>query len=194
VTGDERVVLLDERGHGIGTVPKAQVHHAETPLHLAFSCYVFDVDERLLLTRRAASKSTFPGVWTNTVCGHPAPGEDVESAARRRAVDEMGLALTDVRLVLPGFRYTAMMDGITENEMCPVLVAAPGGAMALNPDEVGDVQWRPWEQLSRDVLAGTYEVSTWCRLQVEALLRLGPGPSAWATADARQLPPAARAA
>lgn len=187
-------MLLDERGNGIGTVPKAEVHHAETPLHLAFSCYVFDTDDRLLLTQRAASKATFPGLWTNTVCGHPAPGEDIGTAVRRRAVDELGLELADLRLVLPDFRYTATMRGIRENEMCPVLVARPAGEIALNPDEVGDVRWCAWEQFARDVLDGTLEVSTWCRLQVEALARLGPGPSSWRTGDAHLLPPAARAA
>jgi isopentenyl-diphosphate delta-isomerase len=194
VTGDERVVLLDERGHDIGTVRKSEVHHASTPLHLAFSCYVFDADDRLLLSQRAASKSTFPGLWTNTVCGHPAPGEDIETAVRRRASDELGLALQDVRLVLPAFRYTATMHGIQENEMCPVLVARPAGDLAPNPEEVGDVQWRPWDRFAQDVLDGTLEVSTWCRLQVEALLRLGPGPASWPTGDAHLLPPAARAA
>jgi len=194
VTGEERVVLLDETGHDIGTVPKAQVHHADTPLHLAFSCYVFDADERLLLTRRALSKATFPGLWTNTVCGHPARGEDIETAARRRARDEIGLLLGEVRLVLPDFRYVATMDGIRENEMCPVMVSSPLSEVTVNPAEVESVEWRPWEQFAREVLDGSRQVSLWCRMQVEALRRLGPGPSSWHDADAGLLPPAARAA
>ena len=192
--GDERVVLLDETGHDIGTVPKAEVHHAETPLHLAFSCYVFDADERLLLTRRALSKATFPGLWTNTVCGHPARGEDIETAARRRARDEIGLLLGEVRLVLPDFRYVATMDGIRENEMCPVMVSTPRSEVTVNPDEVESVEWCPWEQFADEVLAGSRQVSLWCRLQVEALRRLGAGPSSWLDADVGLLPPAARAA
>jgi isopentenyl-diphosphate delta-isomerase len=200
VSDVEHVVLLDEQGDDIGTMPKSEVHHARTPLHLAFSCYVFDADERLLLTQRALSKSTFPGLWTNTVCGHPAQGEDVVAAARRRAHDELGLALDDVRLVLPAFRYVAAMDGIVENEMCPVLVATPGvgaggrGAVAVNPDEVEDTRWVPWELFARTVLDGSLPVSTWCRLQVEALLALGPGPGSWGAGDAGLLPPAARVA
>lgn len=192
--GAERVVLLDESGNGIGTVPKAQVHHADTPLHLAFSCYVFDADDRVLLTRRALTKSTFPGLWTNTVCGHPAPDEDIETAARRRARDELGLRLGDVRLVLPDFRYVATMDGIVENEMCPVMVSTAVGDVTVNPDEVDSVEWCPWDEFARDVLAGRRAVSTWCRMQVEALDALGVGPSSWATGDDLLLPPAARAA
>ena len=101
----ELVVLLDAAGAAIGTARKDTVHTADTPLHLAFSLYAFDASDRLLLTQRAASKVAFPLLWTNSVCGHPAPGEPLESAVRRRARDEMGLELAELRLVLPQFRY-----------------------------------------------------------------------------------------
>ncbi|MFL6097438.1 MAG: NUDIX domain-containing protein, partial [Blastococcus sp.] len=66
----ELIVLVDDEGRAIGSMPKPLVHHGETPLHRAFSAYLFDDSGRLLVTRRALGKQTFPGMWTNTVCGH----------------------------------------------------------------------------------------------------------------------------
>ncbi|MDO9380160.1 MAG: isopentenyl-diphosphate Delta-isomerase [Nocardioidaceae bacterium] len=188
----EHVVLLDEAGDVVGTALKAGVHHARTPLHLAFSCYVFD-GRRLLLTQRAASKVTWPAVWTNTVCGHPALGEHLEQAVARRAEDELGLAVRDVRLVLPAFRYRAVMDdGVVENEMCPVFVARADADPEPSPDEVDDWTWVDWDEVVAGVLSGERDVSPWCVEQVTALFALGAGPSEWPTASVDTLPPGAR--
>lgn len=167
---EERVVLLDESGQVCGTAPKATVHHDATPLHLAFSCYLFDGRGNLLLTQRALHKPTWPGAWTNSVCGHPLPGERMVDAVRRRALDEVGVVLDEVRLALPAFRYEAVMDnGVRENEMCPVFVAMTGSEVRPAADEVADIAWMPWEQFRSEVTTGRREVSPWCREQVVLL-------------------------
>ena len=192
VMTEELVILVDEDGHALGHVPKATVHTATTPLHLALSCYVFDPGGRLLLSRRALGKKTWPGVWTNTCCGHPAPGEPVEHAVTRRLTDELGLAVAGLTLLLPAFRYRAVMpDGIAENELCPVFRAVTSSAPVANPGEVEDVEWVPWAGFAGDVLAGR-DVSPWCRMQVEQLAELGPDPLGWPAGDPGALPAAAR--
>ena len=165
----ESVVLLDESGRAVGTMAKSEVHHHDTPLHLAFSCYVFDAEGRVLVTRRALHKATFPGVWTNSCCGHPAPGEEIRDAVRRRVGEELGLALVDLRLLLPRFRYRAVMAGVTENEMCPVFVARTTDPVRADPEEVDEVAWEPWGVFRAGVLDGSRPVSSWCRAQVREL-------------------------
>ena len=185
----ELVVLLDEAGQAVGTADKAGVHHADTPLHLAFSVHLFDEDGRVLVTRRALTKRTFPGVWTNSCCGHPAPGEDVADAVRRRVRQELGTDVEELRLVLPAFRYRAEQDGVVENEMCPVFTGRVRGPVDPEPSEVDTTQWEPWADFRAGVLDGTRAVSVWCREQV---LQLPADPLAAPEGRAEDLPPAAR--
>ncbi|UMG94461.1 isopentenyl-diphosphate Delta-isomerase [Nocardioides sp. TF02-7] len=188
--GREQVVLLDESGAAIGAADKAEVHHSDTPLHLAFSCYLFDDHGRLLLTRRALDKRTFPGLWTNSCCGHPAPGEPMGEAVSRRVAQELGVVPEQLTLVLPAFRYRAVMDdGTVENEMCPVWTArcSDPDAVAPDPTEVADHEWVDWAGFRADVLEGRRDVSQWCR---EQLLALPEDPLA-APASYDGLPPAA---
>ena len=189
----ELVVLVDEGGRAVGTAAKAGVHHRRTPLHLGFSCYVFDADGRVLTTRRADTKATWPGTWTNSVCGHPAPGEPLEAAVRRRARDELGLGLADVRLLLPGFRYTAVMhNGTRENELCPVLAATTTGQPDPDPVEVSAYCWLSWDGLQTVALGNAAYLSPWCVEQVRMLAAGGIDPRQAPEADPATLPAAVR--
>jgi isopentenyl-diphosphate Delta-isomerase len=191
----ESVVLLDEAGHASGTADKAAVHHDRTPLHLAFSCYLFNQDGQFLLTRRAGSKRTFPGVWTNTCCGHPMPGEPMPGSVLRRLRTELGIGPARLELVLPRFRYQATMpNGVMENELCPVYAAYAGPspfAVAPDPAEVAEVRWVDWAGFGEAVRSGRQPVSPWCALQLGELAALGPEPLDWIPADPAGLPPAA---
>lgn len=193
VTTDELVVLVDGEGNAIGTAPKKSVHGPETPLHLAFSSYVFDAEGRVLLSRRASHKTTWPGAWTNSCCGHPMPSEPLTSAVARRLSYELGLSVARVDLILPRFAYRAVMDnGTVEHELCPVYRAVVAADAVPNPDEVGEVTWMPWKEFAEGVLSGELDISPWCREQVPQLARLGPDPLAWPIASPADLPPAAR--
>jgi isopentenyl-diphosphate Delta-isomerase len=189
----EQVVLLDEQGRAIGLADKATVHTRDTPLHLAFSCYVFNASGQFLLTQRAHSKPTWPGVWTNSCCGHPGPGEAIPEAILRRLRDELGLVVRDLTLVLPRFRYRAVMaNGVVENELCPVYRAVTDDTPAPDPAEVDGVEWVDWPTFTADVLAGSRDISPWAALQIPSLVALGPNPHEWPAGTADDLPEAAR--
>jgi isopentenyl-diphosphate delta-isomerase len=186
----EEVVLLAEDGSAIGTARKSDVHGTDTPLHLAFSVYVFDDRGRFLLTQRAVDKPTFGGVWTNSCCGHPAPGEPIAEAVVRRTEQELGLELRDLKLVLPAFRYRAVGDnGTVENEMCPVFVATASGDPDPDPAEVEAWEWVAWAPFRDEVLSGRRGISHWCRDQVRALPE---HPRAAGPGDPDELPGALR--
>jgi isopentenyl-diphosphate Delta-isomerase len=169
VAGEEFVVLVDEHGREVGTTAKASVHHETTPLHLGFSCYVFDAAGRVLMTRRALGKRTWPGVWTNSFCGHPAPGEPIVDAVHRRARHELGMTIGSVVCVLPDFRYHAVAaDGTVENEVCPVFCANAIGPVAPRPDEVMEHIWVSWCDV-RSAAELQWAISPWAAEQIPLL-------------------------
>lgn len=168
----ELVVLLDDDGRDIGTAPKSSVHGTDTALHLAFSCHVTDEEGRVLVTRRALAKRAWPGVWTNSFCGHPRPGESMTDAVARRARHELGLGLHDLDLALPDFRYRATdASGIVEHEICPVYLARTRDQPVLNPDEVMDARWVHPDELSDAISAAPWAFSPWLVLQAARLPR-----------------------
>jgi isopentenyl-diphosphate delta-isomerase len=164
---DELVILVADDGTPIGTADKRTVHSSDTPLHFAFSCHVFDGEGRVLVTRRSLQKLTWPGVWTNAFCGHPGPDEPVEQAIARRADRELGMAVRDVELVVPDFRYRAVdASGIVENEVCPVYRAVADSPLDPRPDEVAEHAWVEPEALRAAVLAAPFAFSPWLALQL----------------------------
>ena len=174
---EEDVVLLDAQGRAIGSMPKRSVHGPDTPLHLGFSCHVVGHDGRLLLTRRAETKTTWPATWTNGCCGHPLPGESLRDAVTRRLRDELGLVPGRMALALPDFIYRAVMDnGIVEHELCPVVVAEVEGAPRPNPDEVDDAVWVSWDALRHRARTEPASLSPWVVAQISRLDELGAAP------------------
>lgn len=169
----EQVVLLNPRGEAIGAQPKSEVHTAATPLHLAFSLHLFAPDGRVLITRRALSKATWPGVWTNSCCGHPGVDESFPDAIERRLDQELGVGVSDLNCVLPDFAYTATdASGIQENEICPVYAGRlPSSTPTIlaNPDEVMDWVWVAWPELVTAVTATPFAFSPWAVEQIRLL-------------------------
>lgn len=167
----ELIVLLDENYQPIGNAPKLASHHDHTPLHLAFSCYLFNQQGQLLVTRRAASKKVWPDILTNSFCGHPAPGESFKDAIERRGAFELGL--TDIQNItekLPDYRYTTPpYNGIIENEFCPVFFATTSSDPQPNPDEVSEWFWQDVSDLRAAIAAEPDKYSYWLKDQLAQL-------------------------
>nr|WP_040747929.1 isopentenyl-diphosphate Delta-isomerase [Nocardia transvalensis] len=136
------VELVDERGRAVGACPVSEAHAAPGRLHRAFSVLLFDADGRVLLQQRAAVKTRFPLLWTNTCCGHPAPGAAAADAAVDRLVEELGIraALTEVG----AFTYRAgdPATGRVEHEWDHVLIGRFDGVPPRpDPAEIADYAW-----------------------------------------------------
>lgn len=134
------------------TSEKYAAHHADTKLHAAFSVYVFNNKGQFLVTQRAHGKKVWPGVWTNSCCGHPFPAETREDAITRRLNYELGMTVSEVRVLLPSYTYkTPPYNGIIENEYCPVYIARATSKPVLNPSEVEQYYWMDWQDFVKAI-------------------------------------------
>lgn len=155
----EQVILVDGDDRAIGQMEKLAVHR-EGLLHRAFSVFVFDGDGRLLLQRRASGKYHSPGLWSNTCCGHPRPGEDTLAAARRRLVEEMGLRCELVPV--HAFVYRADLgNGLWEHELDHVFVGTTRNAPQPHPDEVAEWRAMPRAALEAELAHAPGAFTVW---------------------------------
>ena len=166
----DEVVLLDDDRRPVGSTSRLTVHTTETPLHLAFSCWVVAPGRRVLMTRRAVTKRTWPGVWSNSCCGHPRPGEALGGAVVRRVREELGLAIDEPVLALPDFAYRAVdASGVVENEVCPVYVATADGEVRPDRSEVAEWRWVAWDDVVTTTRSAPWALSPWSVLQAAEL-------------------------
>ncbi len=141
----ERVILVTETDTEIGDAPKLEAHLTGA-LHRAFSVFVLDEDGRVLLQRRAVRKYHSPGLWSNTCCGHPRPGENTDDAARRRLREEMGIDCEFSHV--SSFVYRADLGGgLVEHELDHVFVGSTSDVPRHDSDEVSECRWLEVDEL-----------------------------------------------
>ncbi len=164
----EEVILVDRLDREIGRSEKIAAH-VKGWLHRAFSVFVFDDRGFLLLQRRAESKYHTPGLWTNTCCSHPRPGEQVLYAGSRRLREEMGFSCDLSRAF--SFLYRATFpNGLIEHELDHVLVGRWNGTPSPNPEEVWDWQWVAPDALANRLLTKRQVFTPWFVLAYTELL------------------------
>ena len=145
------VELVDASGLAIGTLGKREAHQPPGRLHRAFSVFLVDAAGGVVLQQRARSKYHSPGLWSNTCCGHPAPGEDPRLAACRRVAEELGLTVAARDLIAVGIVVYAVPDritGLVEREFDHVFVGPARGRLDVSPSEVAGTRSVPLAELS----------------------------------------------
>ena len=165
---EELVVLVDEKDVSVGEAPKSRVHRTGER-HRAVSVFLFDQEGRTLLQRRADGKYHSPGLWSNTCCGHPRPGETAMNAARRRLREEMGVECELTHVVT--FEYRADVgEGLLEHEVDHVFRGSFTGVPSPDAAEVSGFRWELLADVRKDCAANPELYSAWLPL---ALARLG---------------------
>jgi isopentenyl-diphosphate Delta-isomerase len=157
----EELILVDERNRAVGRAEKWAVHKAGH-LHRAFSIFLVDRDGRLLLQRRSRAKYHSAGLWANSCCGHPRPGERTASAARRRLGEELG-ATVPLRFAFTARYCTSLPNGLTENEIVYVYFGSAPAALSPNPAEVSAIAWEKLPQLQADIAHHPRRYAYWLR-------------------------------
>lgn len=163
----EEVILVDERDAPVGVAPKLAVH-VEGRLHRAFSVFVFDPQGRMLLQRRADGKYHSAGLWSNTACGHPRPGEGTADAAARRLHEEMGFRCALERRTEMIYRAD-VGAGLVEHEFDHIFVGTFDGDPRPHPDEVSEWRWMASADLRAHVAASPERYTPWFRKAMDEL-------------------------
>jgi isopentenyl-diphosphate Delta-isomerase len=165
IDAEEKVILVDAEDRELGTAPKLWAHR-EGLLHRAFSVYIFNSKSapKLMLQKRAKTKYHSGGLWTNTCCGHPRPGEDVAVAARRRLLEEMGF---DARLSeLTNITYRAELGEMREHEFLHIFTGTFDGEPKVDPSEAEDYKWVGLEELRSEVRGRPREFTEWLKISL----------------------------
>ncbi len=159
---EEQVILVNEKDEQIGLMPKMEAHE-KALLHRAFSVFVFNDKNELMIQQRALGKYHSPGLWTNTCCSHQREGESNIEAGKRRLQEEMGFT-TDLKDTI-SFIYKAPFDnGLTEHEFDHILVGQYNGNPVLNPEEAHAYKWISLEELKTDMSKNPDQYTEWFKI------------------------------
>lgn len=164
---EEYITLVDENDNVVGAAEKIGAHR-NAMLHRAFSIFIFNSRGELLIQQRSEKKYHSPGMWANTCCGHPRPGETLEGAAHRRLREEMGFDAPLAKAF--SFIYKCEFEnGLTENEYDYVLIGKWDGEPKKNPDEAADYKWISKDTLEEDIKKNPDKYTLWFKIAWEKL-------------------------
>ena len=166
---EEEVVLVDSQDQVLGTMPKMEAHEKGI-LHRAFSVFILDLDNRILLQKRAQNKYHSPNLWTNTCCSHQRLNESSLEAGRRRLIEEMGIDLELEEIFT--FKYKAPFNnGLTEHELDHVLVGYTNKTPIINPSEVSDWKWVNIDLVHKDLIVNPNDYTIWFKIVFDKFIK-----------------------
>jgi len=158
----EKVILVNEKDEQIGLMEKIEAHE-KALLHRAFSVFVYNDKNEVMLQQRALSKYHSPGLWTNTCCSHQREGESNIDAGKRRLMEEMGFT-TELEETI-SFIYKAPFDnGLSEHEFDYILIGKYDGEPNINPDEVVAWKWMSLEAIKKDLQENPANYTAWFKI------------------------------
>lgn len=158
----QEVILVNENDESIGTAGKMEVHEKGL-LHRAFSVFIFNHNGEMLLQQRAMNKYHSAGLWTNTCCSHPMPGEDIAVAAVRRLREEMGFE-TPLKKIFDFVYRADLENGLTEYEFDHVFIGEYEGQVRFSNEEVMDIAYLPVKEIMKSIEQEPGNYTTWFRI------------------------------
>ncbi|MCD6066083.1 MAG: isopentenyl-diphosphate delta-isomerase [Bacteroidetes bacterium] len=164
----EQVILVNEQDKELGTMEKMQAH-LEGKLHRAFSVFIFDTAGRLLLQKRALDKYHSAGLWTNTCCSHPRPGETTADAALRRLEEEMGMRC-ELKHIFSFVYKAGMENGLTEHEYDHIFFGSYSESPSINREEVSEWKYESLAAIAENMKAHPDQYTVWFKLVFERIL------------------------
>jgi isopentenyl-diphosphate delta-isomerase len=161
----EYVILVDEQDNEVGVMEKLQAHK-EGKLHRAFSIFIFNDKNELLLQQRALNKYHSGGLWTNTCCSHPRPNETIKDAANRRLFEEMGM-VCDLNIVSHFIYQSEVENGLIEHELDYLLTGKSNSFPKINTDEVEMYKWQSISEIKNDMELHPENYSSWFKIAMQ---------------------------
>lgn len=164
---EEYVILVDENDNEIGVMEKMKAHE-QGVLHRAFSVFIFNDKEELLLQQRAISKYHSGGLWTNTCCSHPRPNETIKDAASRRLFEEMGLSC-ELKIKTNFIYKSSFENGLTEHELDYVLIGITNQNPLINKGEVENFRWMSVADIKKELISDSDKYTSWFKIAMKKL-------------------------
>lgn len=165
---DEKLILVDKHDNILGYKSKVECHEGEGILHRAFSIFILNSKNQLLLQKRSDQKLLWPLYWSNSCCSHPRKSEDYEIAIHRRLKEELGID-TELKYLFK-FQYQANFENIgSENELCSVYIGRSDDLVSVNENEIAEWKFIDIEQMENDMVEHPEIFTPWFKMEWEKI-------------------------